>query len=329
MTDTPEAKVGKAGWMALAALAVAYGVHALDRSIFTMLIEPIKRDLALSDSQIGLLSGLVFAIFYAALGIPLARVADKWNRKYLILISIVIFSAATVASGMAKGFLSLMLARVVVGIGEAGPTPASVSILSDRFPPARRPLVMSLFISGAFVGSTIGLLTIGLFGANVSWRLVFWAAGLAGFVATLIVAIVVREPPRQTQSAKGENFVTAVVELSKIASFRWVSVGSGLFAAVIVSAQGWTPAFLTRSHGLDRSQIVLFLALAYGVGGAVGVTVLGMFTSWIRKRGGPAVLVAMAILIVAAALLLVIGFSARSTPVCLTALAAAFFLLPA
>jgi predicted MFS family arabinose efflux permease len=319
----------RTAWITLATLAAAYGVHALDRSIFTLLLEPIKRELALSDAQLGLLTGLAFAIFYAALGLPMARLADRWNRKHLIIISILIFSAATVASGLAGGFISLMLARVVVGIGEAGPTPASVSILSDRFPPARRPLAMSLFIAGALCGTTAGLLAIGVFGANVSWRGVFWAAGIGGLVVALLVFAFVREPRRRATEAVSEDFGAAMVGLLRIPSFRWISVGSGLFAALIVSVQGWVPAFLTRSHGFDRNHIVLFLALAWGVGGVVGVTVLGALTNWIRKRGGPAVLIFVALLIAVTVVVLAIALSTPSTPVCIAALVLAFFLMPA
>ncbi|RAK60759.1 hypothetical protein DJ021_13555 [Phenylobacterium hankyongense] len=322
-------RTDRTAWITLATLAAAYGVHALDRSIFTLLVEPIKRELALSDAQLGLLTGLAFAIFYAALGLPMARLADRWNRKRLIIISIVIFSAATVASGMAGGFVSLLLARVLVGIGEAGPTPASVSILSDRFPPARRPLAMSLFIAGALCGTTAGLLAISLFGANVSWRTVFWGAGAGGLIVALVVALVIREPQRRATEAAHEHFGTAMAGLLRIPSFRWISIGSGLFSALIVSVQGWVPAFLTRSHGFDRNHIVLFLALAWGVGGVVGVTVLGALTNWIRKRGGPAVLISVAGLIVVTVAVLAVALSTPSTPLCVAALAVAFFLMPA
>jgi predicted MFS family arabinose efflux permease len=313
-------------WLTLAILMGTYGVHALDRVIFTLLLEPIKHDLALSDTQLGLLSGLAFALFYAALGVPIARLSDTWSRKYVIIISIVVFSAATVGSGMATGFATLLVARLCVGIGEAGPTPAAASILADRFAPALRPLAMSLFTAGALLGSSIGLLSIAFLGGNVDWRGIFWIAGGFGLLMSLIVTIGIREPKRRSKRQTNEPFKMVLRALLHVRSFLCIAVGAGLFSLAVIASQGWAPSFLARTYGFERGQITLFLAFAWGLGGTLGAVLIGIATMRARRKGPTAVLSLLSAIALLDGIFFFVGFASSSVRICVGSLALGFFL---
>lgn len=312
--------------ISLALLSAAYAVHALDRIVFTLLVEPIKLELGLSDTQMGSLSGLAFAMFYATLGLPLARLSDRFNRKYIVVCSIVLFSMATIACGMAGGFLTLLIARTGVGVGEAGPTPASVSILSDRFASHLRPLALSLHTGGALLGATLGLLLIGWVAPSIGWRAVFQFAGVAGLVVAGLVVWQVQEPVRRSHGAEHAGSLRVLGSLLAIPSFRWISLGNGMAAMAALSALSWIPAFLSRSHGLDQLQITYFLALGWGLGGVLGAVVFGSWTSSARRRDPRWPLLIVAGLCALFALGYCAAFSAASTAACVTAMAVSAFI---
>jgi MFS family permease len=229
-----------------------------------LLIEPIKAEFGTSDAQMGLLTGLTVALFYVVVGIPLARLADRNNRVHLIAASMVIFSAATFASGVSWSFASLLVARIFVAIGEAGPTPASASILADYFPPERRQLPMVIFTIGGFLGGALGVLGIGLFGLASSWRQVFKMAAVPGLLLVPIILWVVREPRRKTTSAASAPSLTVILELLRIRSYRRM-------------AYGFTMAVMVG--------VFDFNALAYGLGGSLGTLLSGLFSARLRLSG--------------------------------------------
>jgi predicted MFS family arabinose efflux permease len=270
---------------ALFLLSAAYGIAALDRNLMGLLIEPIKAEFGTSDAQMGLLTGLTVALFYVVVGIPLARLADRNNRVHLIAASMVIFSAATFASGVSWSFASLLVARIFVAIGEAGPTPASASILADYFPPERRQLPMVIFTIGGFLGGALGVLGIGLFGLASSWRQVFKMAAVPGLLLVPIILWVVREPRRKTTSAASAPSLTVILELLRIRSYRRMAYGFTMAVMVGVSALNWMPSFLSRSLGFNQNQIFVFNALAYGLGGSLGTLLSGLFSARLRLSG--------------------------------------------
>jgi MFS family permease len=269
----------------LVLLSAAYGIAALDRNLMGLLIEPVKAEFGTSDAQMGLLTGLTVALFYVVVGIPLARLADRNNRVHLIAASMVIFSVATFFSGLAWSFASLLLARIFVAIGEAGPTPASASILADYFPPARRQLPMVIFTVGGFLGGALAVLGIGLFGLASTWRRVFMMAAVPGLVLVPIILLVIREPRRKTTSAASTPSLTVILELLRIRSYRRMALGFTMAVMVGVSALNWMPSFLSRSLGFNQNQIFIFNALAYGLGGSLGTLLSGLFSARLRLSG--------------------------------------------
>lgn len=173
-----------------------YIFNFLDRQLLAILLQPIKEDLQISDTALGFLTGFAFAVFYTFAGLPLARLADRWVRRSLIAISIATWSIMTAASGLARGFTELALARIGVGIGEAGATPPAHSLLSDYFPPGKRATVLAMYACGVPVGSGLGYWLGGWINDTFGWRMAFVAVGLPGVLVALLVRLTVREPVR-------------------------------------------------------------------------------------------------------------------------------------
>ncbi|MFT5562379.1 MAG: MFS family permease, partial [Litorivivens sp.] len=180
----------------LSLMLVVYVVNFIDRQIFSILIEPIRADIDLSDTQLGLLGGIAFAIFYTFAGIPIARWADVGVRKNIVAMALVIWSMMTMFTGTAKGFSGLLLARIGVGIGEAGCSPPIHSMISDYFPPEKRATALSIYSLGIPIGGAIGTLAGGWIGAEYGWRNAFYLVGIPGVILSVVVYFTMREPPR-------------------------------------------------------------------------------------------------------------------------------------
>ena len=180
----------------LGLLTVVYIVNFVDRQVLSILLESIKLDLGLSDTQLGLLSGTAFGLFYATLGIPIARLADIFSRKLVIVVSLALWSAMTALCGSASGFAMLLLYRVGVGVGEAGGSPPSHAVISDLFAPENRGAALGIFSLGVPVGILVGLLAGGWLDESLGWRTAFVVVGLPGLVLSVIVGRTLREPPR-------------------------------------------------------------------------------------------------------------------------------------
>ena len=181
---------------ALGLLCVVYVVNFVDRQVLSILLQSIKEDLGLSDLQLGLLSGTAFGLFYATLGIPIARLADRFSRKGVIAVCLALWSAMTALCGTASGFATLLLYRVGVGVGEAGGSPPAHSMISDYFPPERRASALGVFSLGVPLGILVGFLAGGWLDEALGWRLAFVVVGLPGVVLAVVVALTLREPPR-------------------------------------------------------------------------------------------------------------------------------------
>jgi MFS transporter, Spinster family, sphingosine-1-phosphate transporter len=308
-------------------LSAVYGVQYLNQILIGLLAQPIKRELSLSDTQIGLLTGLSFSLFYVVLGFPLARLADRRNRKLIVIASVVLFSAATIACGMAAGFTSLFVARICLAVGEAGTMPSAVSMLADRFKPSSRRLAMAFHSSGGFLGTASGMLALSLFSATASWRAIFWSAGAAGLVLAVLIAFFGHEPARQHRPSATRNFLSDISVLARNTTYVSIALGLGVSTLASAAAINWVPSFLARSYGLAQPKIILFLALAWGLGATLGSIAFGYLTNWMNRRGGHRTLTALSILTLAYPLVFLLAFSTGALPLSLAGIVAAFFVM--
>jgi MFS family permease len=274
-----------ASWV-LAVLFVVYVFNFIDRQVLSILIQPIANDLHASDTEMGLLVGLAFAVFYTLAGIPIARLADRRSRRGVIVFSLVLWSGMTAASGLARSFAQLALARIGVGVGEAGGTPPSHALLSDYFPPERRSTALALYGNGIYVGAGLGILAGGLLQeAFGDWRRAFFAVGLCGLPLALLVHFGVRELPRGSSEAAAApraavGFGAALRFLFARPSFRWLVAGACCQAISGYGILNWGAVFLGRVHGLSYGQIGRWLGLTIALAGCGGVT----FGGWLADR---------------------------------------------
>ena len=281
---------------ALGILLVGYIINFVDRSILSLLLEPIKLELALSDSQLGFLGGLAFAVFYTFLGIPIAALADRRSRVKILAVSMVIWSAMTAVCGLANNFLTLLLARIGVGIGEAGASPPSHSLISDYFPIETRATALSIYALGIPLGTMIGSF-VGGWGADaIGWRYTFFLVGVPGVIFALIVWFTLREPPRGMSDLKPSQApavpiktappppVKTVLKLlwSKT-SFRHLAFAAGLHAFVSYGAGTWNAPFFIRIHDMSLTEIGSVLALIAGIG-AIGTFFGGYISDKLSDR---------------------------------------------
>jgi predicted MFS family arabinose efflux permease len=267
--------------IALGLLIVIGAINFMDRQILSVLIEPIKAALHLSDTEIGLLTGLSFALFYAALGVPVAMAADRFPRVRLVALACFIWSLFTGASGFVTSFWQLALARFGVGVGEAGGTAPSLSILADYYPPEQRPLVTGLFTAngplGVFLGASLG----GLAAEHFGWRGAFLAISLMGMVVAPLLAMCVREPKRgqmERASVTGERLaptplLTTAALFLKRPTLALLLAASGLAAFVSYGMLNWIPAFLMREEHMPLSAIAIWFGPAAGL--CMGVGMIG------------------------------------------------------
>jgi predicted MFS family arabinose efflux permease len=263
---------------ALFILFLGYVVNFIDRSILSILIEPIKADLELTDTQLGFLGGLAFAIFYSTLGIPIAALADRWSRVKVLSIAIAVWSAMTAVCGLATNFWQLLIARIGVGVGEAGASPPSHSLISDYFPLASRATALSIYALGIPIGSMIGN-AVGGWGADtLGWRYTFMLVGLPGLAIALLLLLTLREPPRglsevkEAQPASDEpppSMGSVLKFLWHKPSFRYMSLACGLHAFVSYGAGTWNAPFLVRIHEMSNTETGGWLAIIAGLG-AIG-----------------------------------------------------------
>ena len=264
----------------LGVLVLLYIINYVDRQILSVLIEPIKRDLGVSDTAMGLLSGIAFALFYTSAGIPIARLADRGSRRNVISVGVVVWSAMTALSGLAQSFAQLALARVGVGCGEAALSPASHSLITDYFPPERRATALSIYNIGGNLGIMLGFIAGGFIGEAFGWRIAFLIVGLPGLAAALLARLTIREPLRGAMEARqAESVVPSAREVFRymwgLRSFRHLSLSAAFYAFAAYGFVVWGATFLIRVHGMSLSESGLWMGLIQGVGGGVGTYVGG------------------------------------------------------
>ncbi len=265
----------------LGVLLFVYIFNFIDRQILAILAQSIKADLGLTDTQLGLLSGLAFGIFYATLGIPIARLADKHNRVNIIAICLTIWSAMTAVSGLAQNFWHLLIARIGVGIGEAGGSPPSHSLLADYFPAKERASALGIYAIGVPVGILFGNLLGGWINEFFGWRNAFLVVGIPGILLAILLKMTVREPPRghsesTARSVEQVPFIDVLKTMWGFKSFRQLSLGAATQAFVGYGAIAWMPAFLIRTHDMSSGQVGTALGLIIGIAGGVGAFLGGV-----------------------------------------------------
>ncbi len=278
------------GRRVLLILLLAYIFNFIDRQIIGILAVPIKAELALSDTQLGLMGGIAFALFYSGLAIPIAWLADRRSRVNIIAVSVGLWSLFTAVCGLAQNFWHLFLARMGVGIGEAGGVAPSYALISDFFPPSRRARALAFFSLGIPIGSALGVFFGGWIATHLDWRSAFIIVGLAGLPAALLVRLFIPEPVRGghdnadgAASAPAPPFLVTIRALAALPSFWLLSFGAASGSILGYGLIFWLPSFFTRSFGLELSEVGWFYGSIVLVGGIAGTWLGG----WFGDRVGP------------------------------------------
>ena len=275
---------------ALSLFLLVYIINFVDRQIFGILIEPIRLEIDLSDTQLGLLGGIAFAIFYTFAGIPIARWADVGVRKNIVALALVIWSVMTMFTSTAKGFGTLLIARVGVGIGEAGCSPPIHSLISDMYPEEERATALSTYALGIPIGAAIGTLLGGWIGEYFGWRMAFMVVGPPGIIDAIVVFFTVREPPRGHSEPDHVQVQKDLVPLADTLRFLWslrafrhLSFAGALHAFVGYGVGLFIPAFFMRVHGFGLAETSTYLFLI-GLTGIIGTYLGGYLGDRMGKK---------------------------------------------
>ncbi len=276
-------------WYVLGVLMIVYAFSFMDRQIVSILLEDLRAEFLLSDTQLGLLSGIAFALFYATLGVPIARLADRGNRVRIVTIAITVWSAMTAICGLAGSFWQLFLARIGVGVGEAGGGPPSHSIVSDYFEPTQRSVAMSIYSMGPTVGSFIGLAAGGWVAQQYGWRWAFGAVGLPGLALAAILYTTVREPVRGALDPVGkrsnqESFQDTVRALIKNRLWLWNMLGHTFAIFVGYGFSSWKPTLYLRQFDLSQAEVGALIGTMGLVVGVPGLLIGGLIGDRIVAR---------------------------------------------
>ncbi|WP_416909150.1 MAG: spinster family MFS transporter [Polymorphobacter sp.] len=300
-------------------LLAVYVLNFLDRQIVTILAEPIRRELGLSDTQLGLMTGLAFALFYAVLGIPIARYADRpgSNRVGLISVSLLLWSGMTALCGAVQNFAQLLLARVGVGVGEAGCTPAAHSLIADAVPAERRASAIAFYGMGIPIGSLLGMVIGGLLADAVGWRAAFLVVGLPGVLLAAFVWLALKDPRRSgviSLSARpaGVSAGNALREVFSSRAFSLLAVAAGLVAFLGYGKTAWSAIFFIRSFGLTPGETGLTLGIVGGLSSLFGTWAGGWVSDRFARVNKRHMLTAPAIGMVVAAPILFLAYNATS-----------------
>ena len=256
-------------------LFVTYVLNFLDRQLMTILLEPIKQEFGASDTAMGFLTGFAFALFYATLGIPVARLADNWSRKKVIAISLSLWSGMTALCGAAGSFGQLALLRIGVGVGEAGGTPPSHSLIADYFPPEQRSTAFSIHATGTQFGILIGMLGGAIVAQSMGWCMAFVIFGLPGLLMGLLVAATIKEPLRAAPPSNN-SMSTDINAVWRLPGFLQIACAGALTGLAGYGLGAWSPSFLIRTHGLSLIEAGVLLGVTGAVGGIFGAVIGGI-----------------------------------------------------
>ncbi|MFO0688423.1 MAG: MFS transporter [Myxococcota bacterium] len=278
----------KAPAYSLGLLLVIYIVNNVDRQIMNILVEPIKKDLGLSDGQIGWLIGGSFALFYTVAGLPIARLADRANRRNIISVALLVWSAMTMLCGMARSFPQLLAARIGVGVGEAGCTPPAHSMISDTFPTAKRASAISIYSLGGPIGMLFGLAFGGYLADQLGWQAAFMVVGAPGLLLAAITRFTLDEPVRGGFDAQGDRAIepvgTTLRFIAALPAIRHMLAGSAVQTLFLAGVAAFHSSYLVRVHGMSVTRAGIWLGLIAGVAGGISVYTSGLFADRLGRR---------------------------------------------
>jgi predicted MFS family arabinose efflux permease len=267
-------------WYVLVMMCLVYTLSIADRYVVSTVLEPIRLELQLSDSGIAFLTGVSLALFYVFFGIPLSWLTDRKSRRTILAVSIIVWSVMTTFCGRAGNYWQLLGARIGVGVGEAGGTPAASSIISDYFPAARRPMALTVFSLGAPLGAWVGYNLAGMIADRYGWREVFLALGMPGVLVGIAIYLTVREPKRGCLDADDPTTAPSFMQTMR---FLWgqksavhIMVASAICALWGWGLTFWTPMFLTRAYGLSTGEAGAVTGNAHLIGGTVATVLTGV-----------------------------------------------------
>ncbi len=273
-------------------LAILASFNQLDRQLMNLMLEPIRKEFGLSDLQLGVLSGVVFALVYSVFSLGAAAWVVNNSRKNLLVVATLVWGSMTVLCGLAQSFMLLLIARAGIGLGEAGGPPPSHAMISDLYRPHERASAMSAWHAGNNVGLFIALLSGGYAAQYFGWRVALIAAGLLTVAYAFVLLFFVREPARMSDAGTPALAAPGAAGLIRETAglimrdrvLTHLSIAVGMTAVVALGAVAWLPSFLVRSHGMQIANVGLYLALVIGIGGAVGNYLGGRFSDFLRAR---------------------------------------------
>jgi MFS family permease len=273
----------------VAVLVLGYIFNVVDRGALGIMVEPIKQELQISDTAMGLLTGFAFAVFYSVMGVPIARLADRWSRVNVLALAITLWSIATVLCGAAYNYLTLFLARSATGVGEAGGSPPSHSLISDYFPISQRATALAVYAMAVPIGTSIGSVASGWGNVYFGWRWTFVMVGLPGLLVALLVWLTVKEPPRGYSDGSANTqkeappFLDVFRFLLTRRSFMHMSLAAALHSVVWYAGSNWNAAFFVRSHEMNTGIAGNYLGM-FALIGAIGSFAGGFLADRISTR---------------------------------------------
>ncbi|TIX51705.1 spinster family MFS transporter [Alteraurantiacibacter aquimixticola] len=292
VTEEGAAVPARAG-LTLGMLCFVYVLNFLDRQLISILAKPIQDSLQISDGQLGLLTGFYFALFYCFIAIPIGWLADRTNRVKVLSLACGIWSGATAACGMAGSYGQLAVARMMVGVGEAGGVPPSYAIISDTFPRERRTTAMAIFNLGPPIGSAMGVAFGASLAAAFDWRVPFYMVGAIGVVTAMVVYLVIREPKRGEADAlpvaipadaDTQGFFASVAEFFRNPLLVMASLASGAGNFITYGLLNFTTLFLMREKGMELEEVAIWYALVVGIGMSAGIYASGRLVDRFAAR---------------------------------------------
>ncbi len=303
-------------------LAIVYMFNFIDRQILAILLPAIRDEFQVGDTVLGFLSGTAFALFYVTLGIPIAQVADRWNRRNLIAAAVAVWSGMTALSGFAQNIVHLTLARIGVGIGEAGCSPPAHSMISDMYPPEHRSTAMGFYTLGISAGIMLAYLAGGWVAQNIGWREAFLIVGIPGLFLAAIVRFTIEEPARgasesRIDSGASPRLVDVFQFLVARKSFVHMGVGAGLSSFVGYATINFMPSYVVRSFGMDLAELGFWLGIIIGIAGGFGFFVGGYIADTVGRERRQTSFRFLTVAMIVAAIFSVFVFLAPSAFYCL------------
>lgn len=268
-------------------LLVVVGVIAwVDRTLFGVLLQSLKGEFGFSDTQLGLLGGVAFGLFYATLGLPVAWLADRYNRSAVLTVALALWSTMTALCGYAVGFVSLFLARVGVGVGEAGAAPPSQALVAEYFPPEKRGFALGVLYLYIPLGFLVGFASGGWLNEFFGWRTAFLVLGVPGVLVAVLLKLTLREPTRAAPAHATPTLRSTAAHFWRHGALRHLPLAGALHGMGAFAATVWLPAYFQRVHGMTSGEAGTWMAVAYGVGGGIGVLVGGALADRAANKTG-------------------------------------------